>query len=293
MDAHWSHAQQLTRISSLTAPLKRCRFLVSLTFLASSVHAQAPPAVNPIVTRELHTHAEWRVNADIVFDPAGRLLILYRDNSKLKDNGNWHLIRLTEPLSDKPLREEIIFSIRQEPFDPDSTRRWDGFSSHLLLSPNGNHAYATFSGAVVTKISGPSPPGAARNVSVNSFSSVISFDLTAFLIIASADITQYPAISNVNQIDAEGNLLLLHPTDTDWNIDVLNESLQREKTVTISMELVVKDMRYSCQLRPDFKIECPHSRKWSPPLRPRIETATSAVNLQNDSWAGPYWIWER
>ena len=68
-------------------------------------------------------------------------------------------------------------------------------------------------------------------------------------------------MSNANQIDAEGNLLLLHPTDTDWNIDVLNESLQREKTVAISMELVGKSMRYSCQLRPDLKIECRTGRE--------------------------------
>ena len=161
MDAHWSHVQQLTQMSSLTAPLQRCLTLVFLTLLASSLPGQAPPTLNPIVTHELHTQAEWRVIANIVFDPAGRLLILYRDNSKLKNNGNWHLIRLSEPLSDKPLREEIVFSIRQEPFDPESMRRWDGFDSRLFLSPNGSHAYATFSGAIVTKNSGPTPPGTA------------------------------------------------------------------------------------------------------------------------------------
>jgi hypothetical protein len=257
MAAHWLHVPELTRTPSLTTPSQRCLSLVFLTFVASPIRAQAPPTLNPVVTRELHTHAQWRVNAHVLFDPTGRLLILYRDNSKLKDNGNWHLIRLTEPLSDKPLREEINFPIRQESSDPDSTRRWENFSSHLLLSPDGNHAYAIFSGAVVTKNSGPPPPGAARNVSVNSFSSVISFDLTAFRVLASADVTQHHAISNVNRIDAEGNLLLLHPTDTDWNIEVLNKSLQHSKTVTISMEPVGMSMRYSCQFRSDFKIECP------------------------------------
>jgi hypothetical protein len=213
--------------------------------------------LNPVVTSELHTRAEWRVNAPIVFDPTGRLLILYRDDSKLKASGNWHLIRLTEPFSAKPLREEIIFAIRQEPSDPDSGRRWEGFSPNLLLSPDGNHAYAIFSGAVVTKNSGPPPSGAMRNVSVNPFSSAVSFDLTAFRVLATADITEYPVNSTVNRIDAEGNLLLLHSTDTDWNIEVLNDSLQHVKTAVISMEPVGKSMSHSCQFRSDFKIECP------------------------------------
>jgi hypothetical protein len=145
------------------------------------------------------------VNAQIDFDSAGRLLILYRDKFRLNPTGNWHLIRFALPSSGELRREEIAFSIPQEPVDPESSRRWDSFSSRLVLSPDGNHALAVFNGAVVTAKSGPPPAGATtRNVRVETFSSRISFDLTEFQVLTSADVSQHAANLADEQISAKG-----------------------------------------------------------------------------------------
>ncbi len=218
-----------------------------------SAVVRAQPILGPPKTLDLHTHAEWRVNAKMKFDRAGRLLILYRDKSKLNSNGNWHLLRLTEPLSAKPLREEITFSIPQEPVDDNSAERWNLFYSELLPTPDGSHAYATFNGLVVTAKTGPPVVTGGRNVRIEPFSSVVSLDLGAFRLLASADVAPRPD-SNPGQIDAEGNLLLLHSTETDWKIVAMDESLHVVKTVTIP---IPPDVRTPCQFRPDFKMECP------------------------------------
>jgi hypothetical protein len=191
----------------------------------------------------------------VEFDPVGRLLILYRDNLKQSPKGNWHLLRLSAPISTESSREELSFSIPQEPTDPDPSRRWDSFASNLLLSPDGSHAYATFDGAVVTaKVGMPPMTDGLRNVNVSPFSSAISFDLTTFQILASTNTLPH-TVSNAHRVDAEGDLLLLDATDTDWKIAVFDSSLHQTKTTLISMATV--KMVYSCQFRPDFTIECP------------------------------------
>jgi len=141
----------------LIASLRGYVVTISLTFLTCPLASPAQAKINPTAEIDLHTHAEWRVHAQIEFDTAGRVLILYRDKFRRSPTGNWHLIRLTGPFSGEPKREEIDFSIPQEPVDPESTRRWDSFSDRLLLSPDGSHAFAVFDGSVVTVKSGPPP----------------------------------------------------------------------------------------------------------------------------------------
>jgi hypothetical protein len=231
-----------------------------LWLLASlpEAHGQQRLGPSPVATVDLHTNAEWRVNAPIEFDPTGRLLILYRDKFKLRPSGNWHLIRLADPLSAKPLREEITFSIPQEPVNPRAADRWIGFHSHLLLSADGRRAYATFSGTVVTAKPGPRLATGGENVKVGLFSSVASFDLRAFRLLACAEV-ELPPTPDSQRVDAEGNLLLLSQTDTDWTIAALDESLRKIKAVIISMAPVSKGERFFCQLRPDYMLECPAS----------------------------------
>lgn len=235
------------------------RFLIGLTLFASlNLRAQTvPPTLAPASTIALHTKAEWRVNAQVRFDSAGRLLILYRDKESINPAGNWHLLRLSGIDTGKPTREELRFSIPQEPSDPDSSRHWESFGTNFLLTPNGEHAYATFHGSVVTLLPGPAPSHQLRHVKIDSFSSVISFDLHRLSILSSKDVTLHPTNSNASQIDLDGNLLLLQPNDKVWNIAVLNADLQQERTVSISMAPVAPSYVYSCQFRPDLSMECP------------------------------------
>lgn len=230
-------------------------FVILLAFVTLPLSLRAQSKIHPATEITLHNHAEWRIDAQIVFDPIGRLLILYRDNSKLNANDHWHLIRLTDPQSGKPRSEEITFSIPREPTGP-TANRWDNFHDSLLLSPDGNYAYAAFNGAIVTAKPGLPPATGGRNVRIDPFSSVISFDLIAFKLLASADVTQHPTNSNVHLLDDQGNLLLLHPTDADWSVQVLDRFLHEVKTVTISMG-PGKSRRFNCYLRPDLKMECP------------------------------------
>jgi hypothetical protein len=241
----------------LIASLRGYVVTMSLAFLTCPLALPAQPKITPTAEIDLHTHAEWRVHAQIEFDAAGRVLILYRDKFKRSRTGNWHLIRLTGPFSGEPKREEIDFSIPQEPVDPESTRRWDSFSDRLLLSPDGSHAFAVFDGSVVTAKPGPPPSGAVRNVSVDTFSSLISFDLAAFRVLASADITEHPNNLAAKQISSKGELLLLYLIDKDWKIVILDGFLHKLQTVNVSAAPVEKYRRSSCQLRPDLKIECP------------------------------------
>jgi len=124
--------------------------LLLLLFLASPLALRAESKATLRIEADLHTHAEWRVNAQLNFDSSGRLVVLYRDKFKPNPKGNWHLVRLMPPFLDGTGREEITFSIPQEPVDPDSARRWDDFSFVLLLSPDGSRGYAIFEGTVVT-----------------------------------------------------------------------------------------------------------------------------------------------
>jgi hypothetical protein len=243
----------LSLIASLRGPL----LTISLAFLLCSIPSQAQHKITPTAEIELHTHAESRVNAQIKFDAAGRLLLLYRDKFRTSQKGNWHLIRLTEPFSDKLKREEIVFSIPQEPVDPESSHRWDFFSDRLLLSSDGSHAFGVFEGSVVTAKSGPPPSGAGRNVSVDIFESVISFDLKAFRVSGTAEITQHPNNLAAEQISTKGDLLLLYLTDTNWKIVILDGFLHEVQTINFSATPVEKSNRSACRLRPDLKIECP------------------------------------
>lgn len=242
---------------SLIASLRGYFYTIPLAFLMFPLASRAQPKITPVVKIDLHTHAEWRVDTQIEFDPAGRLLILYRDKFRLNAKSNWHLIRLTGPFYDELEREEIDFSIPQEPVDPERTRRWDTFSFRLLLSPDGSHAYAIFKGALVAAKSEPPPPGAVRNVSVDTFSSLISFDLTAFRVLASADVTQHLNNQAAEQTSTKGDLLLLYLTDTSWEIAIFDEFLHKVKTVDFGAAMVEKPARYFCQLRPDLQVECP------------------------------------
>jgi len=262
-------------------------FTISLAFLTCPLASQARPKITPAAEIDLQTHAEWRVNAQIEFDTAGRLLIPYRDKFRMSPTGNWHLIRLTGPLAGELKREEIDFSIPQEPVDPESARRWDAFSSRLLLSPDGSHAFGVFEGSVVTAKSGPPPSGAVRNVSVDTFSSLISFDLTAFRVLASADVTQHPNNLAAKQISMKGDLLLLYSTDTTWKIAILDGFLHKVQTVNFSMAPVEKSGRSSCRLRPDLKIECPMQGRGDLLLGPEsvVQLAESTCKMRAGSSA--------
>ena len=243
--------------TSVIASLRGSLLTIALALLACSFPSQAQPEVTRTAKIDLHTNAESRVRAQTEFDAAGRLLILYRDKYSVNPAGNWHLIRLTAPFSGKPKREQIDFSIPQEPSDPVPSSRWTTFSVRLLLSPDGSHAFAAFGGAIVTAKPGPPPRGAARNVSINVFESLVSFDLTAFRLSASADVTQHRnKLANI-QISSNGELLRLYLTDAEWKISVLDEFLHEVRTVTVSAAPVDQSSRRWCELRSDLKIECP------------------------------------
>jgi hypothetical protein len=230
---------------------------IPLVFLMFPVASQGRPNIAPVAETDLHTHAERLVNAWVQFDTAGRLLILYRDKFRRSQKGNWHLIRLTGPFTGELKREEINFSISQEPADPESTRRWDSLSARLLVSHDGSRAYAVFRGLVVGAKPGPPSSGAVRNVSVDSFLSLISFDLTAFRVFAPANATQHPNNLADEQISTKGDLLLLYSTDTDWKVVILDAFLHEIQTVNLSAAPLEKSGRSFCRLRPDLKIECP------------------------------------
>jgi hypothetical protein len=271
----------------LIASLHGYLYTITLAFFMFPLASQGRPKIAPVAEIDLHTHAEWRVNAQIEFDTAGRLLILYRDKFRMSPTGNWHLIRLTGPFSGELKREEIDFSIPQEPVDPESTRRWDSLSDRLLLSPDGSRAFAVFEGSVVTSKSGPPPSGAVRNVSVDTFSSLISFDLTAFRVFASADVTQHPNNLTAKQISPKGDLMLLYSTDTDWKIVVLDGFLHKVQTVNYSVAPLEKSGRSFCRLRPDLKIECPIQGQGDLLLGPEpvIQLAESTCKMRLESSA--------
>lgn len=267
---------------------------IPLAFLTFPLASQAQPRITPAAEIDLHTHAEWRVNAQIGFDTAGRLLILYRDKFRLKSTGNWHLMRLTGPFSGELGREEIDFSIPQEPVDPEDTP-WDAFSSRLLLTPDGSRAFAVFQGLVVTAKSGPPPSGYVRNVSVDHFSSVISFDLTAFRVLASADVTQYlnnqdPNNQAAEQISAKGDFLLVYLTDTEWKISIFDRFLHKVETVTLSAAPVEKPGRYYCYLRPDLKIECPMQGRGDLLLGPQSVVQLAESKCKMFPWSSAFGI---
>src|SRR5580704_13917486 len=226
--------------------MRPCLYTIPLVFLMFPPASRAQPKITPTARIDLHTHTESRVNTQVEFDTAGRLLILYRDKFRMSQKGNWHLLRLTGPFSGELKREEIDFSIPQEPVDPESSRRWDSFSARLLLSPDGSRAYAVFEGSVVTTKPGPPPSGAVRNVSVDTFSSLISFDLRAFRLSASADVTQHPNNLAADQISIKGDLLLLYSTDTGWKIVILDGSLREVQTVNFSAAPLEKTGRSFC-----------------------------------------------
>jgi len=238
--------------------LNRYSSLLLLLFLASPLALRAESKATLRTEADLHTHAEWRVNAQLSFDSSGRLLVLYRDKLKRNPKGNWHLVRLMPPFLDGDAgHEEITFSIPQEPVDPDSRRRWDTFSSLLLLNPAGDRGYAIFEGAVVTANSGPPPPGAVRNVSAQTFASLVSFDLSAFRLLASANLAQ-PQDGPVDKlIGTGGDLLLLYLTDTNAEIVSFDELLHEVKTVRFSAAPIGKTDRSFCRLRQESEIECP------------------------------------
>jgi hypothetical protein len=243
--------------STLTASLRRYLLATSLVFLTCSLVSQAQPKITRTAKIDLHTHPEGRVQAQIKFDTSGRILILYRDKYTLISTGNWHLIRLTGPFSGELKREEIDFSIPQESVEPEPARRWDFFPVRLLLSPDGSRAFAIFKGSVVRAKSGPPPFGAIRNVRVDIFESLVSFDLTAFRVSASADVTRHPNDLVAEQISTAGDLLLLYSTDTDWKIVSLDGFLHEVQGLNFSAAPVEKSLRSSCWLRPDLNIECP------------------------------------
>jgi hypothetical protein len=274
----------------LIASLRGYFFTIPLAFLTFPLASQAQPKITPGAEIDLHSHAEWRVNAQIQFDTAGRLLILYRDKFKLNPTGNWHLIRLTGPFSGELGREEIVFSIPQEPFDPESTRRWDGFSSRLLLSPDGSHAFGVFEGAVVRAKSGPPPSGYVRNVSVDPFSSLISFDLTAFRVLDSADVTQRPNNLAATQISTKGDLLLLYLTDTEWKIAIFDRFLHKVETLTLSAAPVERSGRYYCQLQRDLKIECPMQGRGDFVLGPQSVVQLAESTCKMSPWSSTFGI---
>jgi hypothetical protein len=274
----------------LIASMRGYFVTISLAFLTCPLTSQARPKITPAAEIDLQTRPEWRVNAQIEFDTAGRLLILYRDKFRMSPTGNWHLIRLTGPLAGEIKREEIDFSIPQEPVDPESARRWDAFSSRLLLSPDGSHGFGVFEGSVVTAKSGPPPLGAVRNVSVDTFSSLISFDLTAFRVLASADVTQHPNNLAAKQISIKGDLLLLYLTDTEWKIAIFDRFLHKVEAQTLSAAPVEKSGRYYCQLRPDLKIECSMQGRGDLFLGPQSVVQLAESTCKMSPWSSAFGI---
>jgi hypothetical protein len=254
--------------------------------------SQAQPKITPVAEIDLHTHAEWRVNTQIEFDTAGRLLILYRDKFTKSPKGNWHLIRLTAPLFSESEREEIHFSIPQEPVDPESTRRWDTLSCRLLLSPDGSHAFAAFKGSVVTAKSGPPPSGAVRNVSAYTFSSIVSFDLMAFRVLATADVTQHANDLVAEKLSTKGDLLLLYLADTNWKIVLSDGLLHEVKTLNVNAAPVEKSKRSSCGLKPDLMIECPVQGQGDLLLGPEsvVQLAESTCKFSPWSWSSAFGV---
>jgi hypothetical protein len=236
------------------------RFLGLILIVTSAIAAaQTPPTPTLARTLDLHTHAEWRVNAQMQFDREGRLLILYRDKANLTPNGNWHLIRLRDPLSSKPLREELAFSLPQEPEVPRATDRWDDFHSALLLD-SSSHAFVVFAGATCDELPGPKPTTSGNNVKCHNFSSGVSVDLKAFRVVAIQDISDHldarepwrkPATVN-----EQGELLTLHLGKEDWQITFFDPQLKAVRVVNLDANKDNSALLAFCSPTPEATLRC-------------------------------------
>jgi hypothetical protein len=196
------------------------------------------------------------------FDREGRILILYRDNAKLNSSGNWHLIRLTDSLSANPHREEVAFSLVQEPENTRSSDRWVNFNNDLLVSPDESHAFAVFTGVVCTELPGPPTPPARHNVKCRNFSSAVSFNLLTLGLLANKDITEFQsALEPWNEpetVNGNGELLTLLAGKDDWQITVLNSQLEVSRVVHLGGQGKVWDLSNErCRTTPDVALSCP------------------------------------
>lgn len=248
-------------------PKQRRQLLGFILFLSPVIAAtQIPPTPALARTLNLHTHAEWRVNAQMQFDREGRLLILYRDRDKLTPTGNWHLIRLTDPLSPKPHREDLIFSLPQEPEGPRASDLWMNFHS-ALLPDSESHAFAVFAGATCKELPGPKPATGGYNVNCRNFSSAVSFDLKAFHVIATQDISDRldshepwePAMVN-----KQGELLTLHRGKDDWQIAFFDPPLKAFRVISLDANKDHSALLGFCRLTPEATLDCSHLGGASP-----------------------------
>lgn len=226
-----------------------------------STAAQNPPVPTLVRTVDLRTHVEWRVNAQMQFDREGRLMILYRDKAKLDSSGNWHLIRLTDPLSANSHREEVAFSLVQEPENSRSSDRWDNFHDDLLLSPDESHAFAVFSGVLCTELPDPPTPPARHNVKCRTFSSAASFNLLTLGVIANKDISDLQSVlepwSEPETVNGNGELLTLLAGKYDWQITALNSQLEVSRVVHLGDQREVWESNGGCRTIPDAVLSCP------------------------------------
>jgi hypothetical protein len=200
------------------------------------------------------------------FDREGRLLILYRDKDKLTPNGNWHLIRLTDPLSPKPHREDLAFSLPQEPEGPRASDLWINFHS-ALLPDSESHAFAVFAGATCKELPGPRPATGGYKINCRNFSSAVSFDLKAFHVVATQDISDRldarepwePATVN-----EQGELLTLHRGKNDWQIAFFDPLLETPRVISLDANKDHSALLGFCRLTSESTLHCSYLGGASP-----------------------------
>jgi hypothetical protein len=255
--------------------------LVLLVAFATNGKSQAiPPTPTLANTLELHNHVEWRVNAQMHFDRQGRILILYRDNAKLNPAGNWHLIRFTDPLSGSPHREDLAFSIPQEPESPRASDTWNTFHNDLLLSPDETHAFAVFAGVRCKELPGSRPATGGYNVKCQFFSAAVTFDLTRFRSIANQDITDH--LSGMEPwgrpaaVSPDGELLTLLYGKQDWEITVFSPQLEVSHVIQRDEDKKYWQVGTMCSITPQANLLC------SSPSNPNAEGELSSCKPNGD-----------
>jgi hypothetical protein len=203
-----------------------------------SATAQSTPTPKLAKSIELHTNAEWRVTAQMQFDHQGRILILYRDKAKLNPFGNWHLTRITDPLSASPHRDEIAFSL---PLEPEGLKGFpDAIRTSLLLGSDDSYAFAIVYGDP-------------------RFSAAAKLDLQAMKVSAMADITGHLAVPepfDVNSaLDPNGELLTLSDRNEGLLINAYDSQLTLSRTIRFSNVGQNVVLQSFCRVTPEVTLE--------------------------------------
>ena len=222
---------------------------------ATIIQDQAGPVwKTPVLTIDLKSDAEWKASPQVSFDPQGRLLVLYRDKKKTSPQGNWHLVRITNPLGSLHTRQELVFAPAEEPADPDRSRTWDSTHVRLYASDDGNQVYAVFEGATVTRKPGPHAVNGLRNVESRYFTNAVSLDMKSLKVSAKRDLTSELSYAVAAAVDLHGNLLVLQFDKSSFQVTTLSSALARQAPAVTMPR--AGELMQSCFLQRDTTIQC-------------------------------------